>query len=57
MGAPTIGFVFSFFFKRTADVLAPCLSIVFRQLVRLGTNKPMLVRLGISGSLLPEAMN
>ena len=30
-------FVFPLFLKRTADVLAPCLSVVFRRLVRFGS--------------------
>ena len=29
--------IFPFFFKRTADVLAPCPSVVLRRLVRLGS--------------------
>ena len=29
--------MFPLFLKRTADVMAPCLSVVFRQLVRLGS--------------------
>ena len=29
--------MFPFFLKRTADVMAPCLSVVFRWLVRLGS--------------------
>ena len=29
--------IFPLFLKRTADVLAPCLSVVFRRLVRLGS--------------------
>ena len=29
--------MFPFFLKRTADVMAPCLSVVFRQLVPLGS--------------------
>ena len=35
-GADPLG-MFPIFFKRTADVLAPRLSVVFRQLVRLGS--------------------
>ena len=30
-------FMFPLFLKRTADVMAPCLSVVFRRLVRLGS--------------------
>ena len=30
--------MFPLFLKRTADVMAPCLSVVFRQLVRLGSS-------------------
>ena len=29
--------MFPLFLKRTADVMAPCLSVVFRRLVRLGS--------------------
>ena len=29
--------MFPLFLKRTADVMAPCLSVVYRQLVRLGS--------------------
>ena len=31
--------MFHLFLKRTADVMAPCLSVVFRRLVRLGSFK------------------
>ena len=34
-GTDTLGMI-PIFLKRTADVMAPCLSVVFRQLVRLG---------------------
>ena len=36
MGALPLG-MFPLFLYRTADVLAPCLSVVFRRLVRLGS--------------------
>ena len=35
-GSDPLG-MFPLFLKRTADVLAPCLSVVFRRLVRLGS--------------------
>ena len=31
--------LFPLFLKRTADVMAPCLSVVFRRLVRLGVSR------------------
>ena len=37
MEAQTDWVYFFLFLKRTADVLAPCLSVVFRRLVRLGS--------------------
>ena len=46
MGAQTHWVCFIVFFKRTADVLAPRLSVVFKRLVHLGSfwlagDKPM----------------
>ena len=37
MVAPTHWVCFTLFLKRTADVMAPRLSVVFRRLVRLGS--------------------
>ena len=37
MGALTHWYIFPLFRNRTADVLAPRLSVVFRRLVRLGS--------------------